>query len=62
MNLNFLCYISMLSQILMLYMLSWEIGVIKSLNVHVSGAIAVWEDTRQRYSFSHLRDFARRCM
>jgi tRNA guanosine-2'-O-methyltransferase len=25
-----------------------QIGIIRSLNVHVSGAIAIWEQTRQR--------------
>jgi tRNA G18 (ribose-2'-O)-methylase SpoU len=25
-----------------------QLGIIRSLNVHVSGAIAVWEFTRQR--------------
>ena len=25
-----------------------QLGIIRSLNVHVSGAIAIWEHTRQR--------------
>jgi tRNA guanosine-2'-O-methyltransferase len=25
-----------------------QLGIIRSLNVHVSGAIAIWEQTRQR--------------
>jgi len=48
-----------------------QIGVIMSLSVHHSGAIAVWEYTRQqraqikirhfkRYPIFHLGDFARR--
>jgi len=27
-----------------------QLGVIRSLNVHVSGAIAVWEYTRQQHA------------
>jgi tRNA G18 (ribose-2'-O)-methylase SpoU len=29
-----------------------QLGVIRSLNVHVSGAIAIWERTKQTYAKS----------
>ena len=30
-----------------------QLGIIRSLNVHVTGALAIWEYTRQRMLESH---------
>jgi tRNA G18 (ribose-2'-O)-methylase SpoU len=33
-----------------------QLGICRSLNVHVSGAVAIWEQTRQRIASGKLAD------